>query len=71
MKDCIADVSKMRAKQQAALDKRLAAQQKKPTATAGAQATAAARKPSALEEMSKENVGWRNIDAQTEFRRWD
>lgn len=60
----------MRAKQQAALDKRMAAQQKKPTATAaaGAQAT---RKPKALEQMSKENVGWRNADAQAEMRRWD
>jgi len=59
----------MRAKQQAALDKRLAAQQKKPCADA--QATAAPRKPSALEQMSKENIGWRNADAQVELRRWD
>ena len=61
---------KMRAKQQAALDKRLASQSKKPTptSTASAQST---KKPTALEQMSKENVGWRNVDAQTEFRRWD
>jgi hypothetical protein len=58
----------MRAKQQAALDKRFAARQKKPTATASTQPT---RKPTALEQMSKENVGWRNADAQAELRRWD
>lgn len=60
----------MRAKQQAALDKRFANQPKKAAviSTTGAQTT---RKPSALEDMSKENVGWRGIDAQTEFRRWD
>jgi hypothetical protein len=63
----------MRAKQQAALDKRFAAQQKKPSATptATATATAAPRKQTALEQMSKENVGWRNVDAQAELRRWD
>ncbi|KAH8725630.1 hypothetical protein GQ44DRAFT_706866 [Phaeosphaeriaceae sp. PMI808] len=60
----------MRAKQQAALDKRFAAQQKKPTATAST-ATQATRKPTALEQMSKENLGWRNADAQTNLRRWD
>jgi hypothetical protein len=61
---------KMRAKQQAALDKRLAAATKKPTATttAGAQAT---RKPTALEQASKENLGWRNADAQAELRNWN
>jgi hypothetical protein len=58
----------MRTKQQAALDKRLAARQKKPIATASAYP---ARKPTALEQMSKENVGWRNADAQTELRRWN
>jgi hypothetical protein len=58
----------MRAKQQEALDKRFAARQKKPTATASAQPT---RKPTPLEELSKENVGWRNADAQAEMRRWD
>jgi hypothetical protein len=60
----------MRAKQQEALDKRLAARQKKPTAT-GSAGTQATRKLTALEEMSKENVGWRNADAQAEMRRWD
>lgn len=60
----------MRAKQQAALDKRLAAQQKKPAATASASAQST-RKPTALEQMSKENMGWRNADAQAEMRRWD
>jgi hypothetical protein len=60
----------MRAKQQAALDKRFAAQQKKPTTTTSASAQAT-RKPTPLEQMSKENVGWRNADAQAELRRWD
>lgn len=60
----------MRAKQQAALDKRLAAQQKKPVATTTTSAQSA-RKPTALEHLSKENVGWRNADAQAEMRRWD
>jgi hypothetical protein len=58
---------KMRAKQQEALDKRFANQPKK-TTPAGAQST---RKPSALEEASRENVGWRNADAQTEWRNWN
>lgn len=61
----------MRAKQQAALDKRLAAQQKRPTATAGPQATAAPKKLSALEQMSKDNLGWREADAQADLRRWN
>ncbi|KAF1850499.1 uncharacterized protein K460DRAFT_412196 [Cucurbitaria berberidis CBS 394.84] len=60
----------MRAKQQAALDKRFANQPKKSTAVPTA-STQSSKKPTALEEMSKENVGWRNVDAQTEFRRWD
>jgi hypothetical protein len=59
----------MRAKQQEALDKRFANQPKKTaTASAGAQST---RKPSALEEASRENVGWRNADAQAEWRNWN
>jgi hypothetical protein len=59
----------MRAKQQEALDKRFANQPKKTTTTpAGAQST---RKPSALEEASRENVGWRNADAQAEWRNWN
>lgn len=60
---------KMRAKQQAALDKRLA-QQQKPTGTTSP-AAQATKKPSALEQMSKENLGWRNADAQAGMRRWD
>ncbi|KAH7359849.1 hypothetical protein BKA66DRAFT_472170 [Pyrenochaeta sp. MPI-SDFR-AT-0127] len=60
----------MRARQQAALDKRFASQPKKiaPTLTTVPQTT---KKPTALEQISKENVGYRNLDAQTEFRRWD
>ena len=57
----------MRAKQQAALDKRLANPPKK-TSYAAAQTT---RKPSALEEASRENIGWRNADAQAEFRNYN
>jgi hypothetical protein len=60
----------MRTKQQAALDKRLAAQKKKPTATTTASAQAT-RKPTALEQASKENLGWRNADAQAELRSWN
>ncbi|KAF2028362.1 hypothetical protein EK21DRAFT_113993 [Setomelanomma holmii] len=64
--------AEMRAKQQAALDKRLATQQAKPATTAGASTqSASAGKPSALEQMSKENLGWRNADAQADLRRWD
>jgi len=57
---------KMRANQQAALDKRL--NQPRKSSPAGAQAT---RKPTALEEASRENIGWRNADAQAEFRNWN
>jgi|TARA_R110002003_G_scaffold626_5_gene20900 hypothetical protein len=69
----LADIKEMRAKQQAALDKRLASRQKKPTPAAevAAQPTSTAKKPSALEQMSKENLGWRNADAQADLRRWD
>ncbi|RYN32155.1 hypothetical protein AA0113_g4133 [Alternaria arborescens] len=61
--------AEMRAKQQAALDKRFTSQprSRKPSPT-GAQAK---RKPTALEEASKENIGWRNADAQAEFRNWN
>lgn len=62
--------AEMRAKQQAALDKRFASQMKKPTAPSTT-ASQAAKKPTALEQMSKENVGYRDLDAQSEFRRWD
>jgi hypothetical protein len=64
----------MRAKQQAALDKRFAAKQKgqPPTLTADAsQPTSGSKKMSALEQMSKENVGWRNADANHELRSWN
>jgi len=57
---------KMRANQQAALDKRLNPPRK--SSPAGAQST---RKPTALEEASRENIGWRNADAQAEFRNWN
>ncbi|KAI4607133.1 uncharacterized protein J4E88_009393 [Alternaria novae-zelandiae] len=58
--------AEMRANQQAALDKRL--NQPRKSSPAGAQAT---RKPTALEEASRENIGWRNADAQAEFRNWN
>jgi hypothetical protein len=59
----------MRAKQQAALDKRLVGQRKpRGHSPTGTQAT---RKPTALEEASKENIGWRNADAQAMFRNWN
>jgi hypothetical protein len=63
----------MRAKQQAALDKRLAKQQKKPSSgrTADAQRTGTSKKPSALEQMSRENIGWRNADINHEMRSWN
>lgn len=57
---------KMRANQQAALDKRL--NQPRKSSPAGAQSS---RKPTALEEASRENIGWRNADAQAEFRNWN
>lgn len=59
--------AEMRAKQQEALSKRLANQPRK-TAPA---ATQPPRKMSALEEASRENVGWRNADAQAEWRNWN
>lgn len=60
---------KMRAKQQAALDKRLTNQGKRvPTTKSGAQLS---KKPNALEELSKENLAWRNVDAQADLRRWN
>jgi hypothetical protein len=60
----------LRGKQQAALDKRFAAQQKKDTAT-GMLNAQFKKKPTALEQASKENVGYRNMDAQVEFRSWN
>ncbi|KAF2621866.1 hypothetical protein BU25DRAFT_415712 [Macroventuria anomochaeta] len=73
VKSC-ADVDKMRAKQQAALDKRLTSQQRKPSPkpTADASQLASGRKKlSALEQMSRENIGWRNADANHEMRGWN
>lgn len=70
----VINCNKMRAKQQAALDKRLTGQQRKPspTATANAvQSTSGPKKLSALEQMSRENVGWRNADANHEMRSWN
>ncbi|KAI4944207.1 hypothetical protein J4E91_008760 [Alternaria rosae] len=58
--------AEMREKQQAALDKRL--NQPRKSSPAGVQAT---KKPTALEEASRENIGWRNADAQAEFRNWN
>ncbi|KAJ4988409.1 hypothetical protein SVAN01_06026 [Stagonosporopsis vannaccii] len=69
-----ADFLKMRAKQQAALDKRLANQRKNPTpssAAAAPQPSGSTKKLSALEQMSRENVGWRNADANHEMRSWN
>ncbi|UPX10174.1 uncharacterized protein EKO05_0000845 [Ascochyta rabiei] len=66
--------AEMRAKQQAALDKRFAAQQRKPSpiSTVDApQSTSGSKKLSALEKLSKENVGWRNADANHEMRSWN
>jgi hypothetical protein len=57
----------MRAKQQAALDKRLA-REPKTTRPAGTPVQTGA---GALEQASRENVAWRNIDAQAEFRNWN
>lgn len=69
-----ADIDKMRAKQQAALDKRFANQQRKPSPTPTADALQSTSKPkklSALEQMSRESVGWRNADANHETRSWN
>lgn len=60
----------MRAKQQAALDKRFAVVQQNKS-TISTVTTAAPRQPSALEKMSKENVAWRAMDAQMKVQRWD
>jgi hypothetical protein len=63
-------VLKLRAKQQAALDKRLAAKQKKLLAATSVSGQAK-RKQTALEQASKENVGYRNMDSQLEYRSWN
>ncbi|OSS52282.1 hypothetical protein B5807_02799 [Epicoccum nigrum] len=65
--------AEMRAKQQAALDKRLAKQQRKPSPgrTTDARPTGTTKKSSALEQMSRENVGWRNADINHELRSWN
>lgn len=51
----------MCAKQLKALDKRFGLKMK----------TIAAKKPDALAEASKENLGWRELDAQAKILRWD
>ncbi|KAF9693081.1 hypothetical protein EKO04_008783 [Ascochyta lentis] len=64
----------MRAKQQAALDKRFAAHQRKSSPASKPdtqQSSCGSRKLSALEQMSKENIGWRNADANHEMRSWN
>lgn len=64
----------MRAKQQAALDKRFANQQRKPSPVLDGDAPQTNSKPkkmSALEQMSRENVGWRNADANHDLRSWN
>ncbi|KAJ4377023.1 hypothetical protein N0V86_006462 [Didymella sp. IMI 355093] len=66
--------AEMRAKQQAALDKRFANQQRKPSPSGTGdvpQATGKAKKISALEQMSRENVGWRNADTNHDLRSWN
>jgi hypothetical protein len=60
----------MRAKQQAALEKRFAAKQKKSAAVTNADAQAK-KKLSVLEQASRENVGYRNMDTQAEYRSWN
>ncbi|KAF2996892.1 hypothetical protein E8E13_005364 [Curvularia kusanoi] len=62
--------AEMRAKQQAALDKRFAHQQRKPSPSADAPRDTS-KKPSALEQMSRENLGWRNADTNHEMRSWN
>jgi hypothetical protein len=74
MCECRTDTGQMRAKQQAALDKRLANQQRKPSPSGtgdAPQATGKPKKISALEQMSRENVGWRNADANHDLRSWN
>ena len=39
--------------------------------TADAQPTGKSKKPSALEQMSRENIGWRNADINHEMRSWN
>jgi DnaJ-domain-containing protein 1 len=60
----------MHAKQQAALEKRFAAKQKKSAAATNA-TSQAKKKLSALEQASRENVGYRNMDAQAEYHSWN
>ncbi|KAH6629484.1 hypothetical protein C7974DRAFT_413275 [Boeremia exigua] len=64
----------MRAKQQAALDKRLTNQQRRPSPSPvenASRSSSSTKKLSALEQMSRENIGWRNADANHEMRSWN
>ncbi|KAF2279426.1 uncharacterized protein EI97DRAFT_430503 [Westerdykella ornata] len=67
---------KERARRAAAVEQRLASQQKKKSgagANASATPSAAApkRKETALEQMSRENKGWRDADQQADLRAWN
>lgn len=69
-----ADNGQMRAKQQTALDKRFATQLRKPSPSRTGQvpqSTSRPKKMSTLEQMSQENVGWRNADANHDLRSWN
>jgi hypothetical protein len=63
-------ITKERERRAAAAQQRLAGQQKRTGNGAGA-SVAAKRKPSALEQLSAENRGWRAADEQAELRSWN
>jgi hypothetical protein len=57
----------MRRKQRAALDKHFGKEERNLRPTAAA----VPKKISTMEQASLENLGWRQLDAQQEFLRWD
>ncbi|KAF2450407.1 hypothetical protein P171DRAFT_426791 [Karstenula rhodostoma CBS 690.94] len=59
-----------RERRAAAVQQRLAGQQKRAGNGAGGGGVAK-KKPSALEQMSAENRGWRAADEQAELRSWN
>jgi hypothetical protein len=61
------DMFKIRRKQRAALDKHFGKEERNLRPAAAA----VPKKISTMEQASQENLGWRQLDAQQEFLRWD
>lgn len=65
--------AKERARRAAAVEQRLAQQKKKVPSSASASASRPVPKKNetALEQMSRENKGWRDADQQADLRAWN